>query len=180
MKMRSLICWLVLGVVAGLVLPGAASAQFTPAKPGPEHEKLKAMEGTWDATMKMSTGESKGTMTWKMGLGGLWLMSSFEAEFGGQKFQGHGLDTYDPGKKKYIGVWTDSMSTLPMVSEGTFDKDGKVLTMTADYPGPDGKPVKHTMKSEMKDKDTIVFTMSMPGPDGKDFTVMTITYKRKK
>ena len=37
-----------------------------------------------------------------------------ESEFGGQKFQGHGMDCYDPVKKKYVGIWVDSWSTAPM------------------------------------------------------------------
>jgi len=32
-------------------------------KPGAEHEHLKQMEGTWDATIKAGDQESKGSMT---------------------------------------------------------------------------------------------------------------------
>jgi Protein of unknown function (DUF1579) len=163
----------------------AADPDFAPPKPGPEHEILKKLEGTWSATSKYKFApdqpeqESKGTMTWKMELGGLWLVGNYEGEFGGQKFQGKSLETYDSGKKKYTMIWADSMATIPMIGEGTFDKDKKTMTTVADFPGPDGKMVKHTMKSTMKDDDTVVMTMSVP-MDGKDMTMMTITYKRKK
>ena len=40
----------------------------------------------------------------------------------------------DPAKKKYINVWFDSMSTAPMIMEGTYDKDNKVLTTTGEGP----------------------------------------------
>jgi hypothetical protein len=72
------------------------------------------------------------------------------------------------------------MSTTPMIFEGNFDKDGKVLTMTGEGPGMEGKPVKLRSTSEMKDKDTFVFKMYAPDKDGKDQEMMTITYKRKK
>ena len=162
-----------------LFVPAVALAQEAP-KPGPEHEKLKELVGTWDAVVKFGDQESKGTMKWKMDLGGLWLVSEFEGEFAGGKFTGKGFDSYDPIKKKYVGVWFDSMSTSPMVSEGTYDKDGKVITMTGEGPGQDGKPTKHKMTSDRKDKDTVVFTMFGPGPDGKEGPMMSITYKRRK
>lgn len=161
------------------LVPVVALAQ-EPPKPGPEHEKLKELAGTWDAIMKMGDSESNGTMVWKMDLGGLWLTSEFQGEFGGEKFSGKGFDSFDPIKKKYVGVWVDSMSTSPMVSEGTYDKEGKVLTMTGEGPGMDGKPTKHKMTTERKDKNTMVFTVFGPGPDGKEGPMFSITYKRRK
>ena len=166
--------WLAVAVVAVVAVP--ASAQEFP-KPGPEHEQLKKLEGTWDATMKAPGMESKGTMTYKMDLGGLWLVSSFEGEFAGMKFSGKGLDTYDAAKKKYVGVWFDSMSTTPMTMEGTYDPAKKTLTMIGDGVGMDGKPAKWKSVSEMPDKDTV--HMSMFVGDGKE-PMFTITYKRKK
>jgi hypothetical protein len=151
-----------------------------PPKPGPEHDNLKQMEGTWDATIKIMGHESKGTMTYKMGIGGLWMTSSFEGEFGGMKFEGKGLDTYDAAKKKYLSVWADSMSTTPLFMEGDFDKASKTLNMSGEGPGPEGKPVKYKSVVKIVDADTMEFTMSGPGPDGKDQVAIAISYKRKK
>jgi hypothetical protein len=162
-----------------IALAPFAGAQ-TPPPPQAEHLKLKELEGTWDATATMGGVVSKGVMVYKMELGGLWLVSEYKGEIGGDKFSGRGMDTYDPARKKYVGVWCDSMSSTPMISEGSFDKNGKVLTMTADAPGPDGKLTKYKMTSEYRDRDTIVWTMSAPGPEGKDQTVLSIIYKRRK
>lgn len=151
-----------------------------PPQPGAEHQNLKQLEGTWDAVIKAGPNESKGVVTYKMDLGGLWLVSDFQGAFEGQKFTGRGLDSYDAIKKKYVSVWVDSMSTLPVVSEGNFDKDGKVLTMVGEGPGPDGKPMKYKMTTEHKDKDTLLWTMFGAGPDGKDAEMFSITYKRRK
>jgi hypothetical protein len=96
------------------------------------------------------------------------------------KFTGRGLDGYDPARKKYVGVWVDSMSPAPLVSEGTFDAAGKVLTMTGEGFGQDGKPNKYRMVTEYKDKDHFVFTMNVANADGKEAPAFTITYTRRK
>ena len=168
--------WSCAAALAVALAAPATQAQEFP-KPGPEHEVLKKLEGTWDATMKFGGAESKGTMTYKMDLGGLWLVSSFEGEFAGMKFSGKGLDTYDAAKKKYVGVWFDSMSTTPMLMEGDYDKSRKALTMIGDGPGPDGKPTKWKSVTEMPDNDNMTFHMYMG--DGKE-PMFTIVYKRRK
>lgn len=158
------------------VMAGPAMAQDSP-KPGPEHEVLKKMEGNWDLTMKAGGMESKGTVVYKMELGGLWLTGSLESDLFGSKFSGKGLDSYDPAKKKYVSVWVDSMSTAPLVMEGTYDKAKKALTMSGEGPGMDGKPTKFKSVTEMPDDNTIHFTMYIG--DGKD-PAFTVEYKRKK
>jgi hypothetical protein len=165
-------------VAALLVVGGAAVRGQQPATPGPEHELLKKMVGTWDTTMKMhGVGESKGTCVYKMELGGLWLVSHFEGDVGGHKFSGRGMDTYDAGKKKYVGLWIDSMSTSPMVMEGGYDAAKKTLSMSGEGPGMDGKTERFKAVSSMPDADTIDFAMYMG--DGKE-PAFTIQYKRKK
>ena len=168
--------WFCVAAVLGLAAAPAVRAQ-EPPKPGPEHELLKKHEGTWDITMKFGGMETKGTSTYKMDLGGLWLSSRVESEIFGMKFQGHGMDSYDPMKKKYVAVWFDSMSTSTMTMEGTYDKDKKTMTMVGEGPGMDGKPTKYKSVSEMPDDNTINFSMYIG--DGKE-PAFTIVYKRKK
>jgi Protein of unknown function (DUF1579) len=161
-------------LAAALAVPSARAQEFP--KPGPEHEQLKKLEGTWDATMKFGGMESKGTMTYKMELNGLWLTSNFEGEFAGAKFQGKGLDSYDPAKKKYVSVWVDNMVTSPMMMEGTYDKDKSTITLTGEGPSPTG-PAKFKSVTHFIDENTINFDMYMG--DAKD-PAFTIAYKRKK
>lgn len=161
-------------VAAALALP--AWSQEGP-KPGPEHKEMAKREGVWDTIMKAGGMEHKGTVTFKVELGGLWLVGSMESDLGGQKFYGKSVDTYDAGKKKYVSVWFDSMSTTPMTMEGTYDTESKTLTMIGDGVGMDGKPAKWKSVSEMKDKDTIQMRMFVG--DGKE-PMFTVTYKRKK
>ena len=161
-------------LTAALTVPAPAQE---PPKPGPELEVLKKLVGTWDLTMKFDGMESKGTVTYKMDLGGLWLASDLQSEFAGQKISGRGFDSYDPAKKKYVGIWMDSMSTSPLVTEGTFDQATKTLTMAGEGPGMDGKPTKYKSVSVMPDDDTINVTMHIG--DGKD-PAFTFVYKRRK
>ena len=151
-----------------------------PASPGPEHDLLKKQAGTWNAKISMGDHESMGTVTSKMELGGLWLVSKFEGEFYGSKYEGRGMDTYDSGKKKYLSVWADSMSTQPMLMEGSYDQAKKSLTMTGTAPGPDGKPTKHRMVTQFQEDEHHTFTMYVTGEDGEETKTMTITYTRKK
>jgi Protein of unknown function (DUF1579) len=168
--------WVCAAAVLGLVAPPAVRGQ-EPARPGPEHEVLQKMEGTWDVTMKVMGQEFKGTVTYKMDLGGLWLLSRLESEIGGMKFQGHGMDTYDAAKKKYVGVWVDSTSSTPKLLEGTYDKAKRTLTMVGEGTGPDGKRAKSTAVIEWKDEDTI--HSGIYAGDGKE-PAFTMVYKRRK
>jgi len=166
-----------IAVVTMAAVLGSSAVAQEPPKPGPEHKLLKTREGTWDTVMKAGDMEFKGTMTYKMELGGLWLVGSMESDLAGQKFYGKSLDTYDARKKKYVGLWCDSMSTNHMTMEGSYDKEKKTLTMSGDSVGMDGKPAKWKSVSEIKDDDTVV--MSMYVGDAKE-PMFTVTYKRKK
>ena len=168
--------WLCPAALAVVLAVPSVRAQEGP-KPGPEHEYLKKMEGNWDLTMKFGDMEDKGTVTYKMELGGLWLVSNLESTMFGGKFYGKGLDTYDPTSKKFLSYFFNSMGTRPVAMEGTYDKEKKILTLAGDAPGPDGTPMKYKSTSEMPDDNTIKFTMWMG--DAKD-PAFTITYKRKK
>ena len=164
-----------LASVALLNLVPSAWAQ-EPPKPGKEHDHLQRLVGAWDAETEFG----KGTMTYKMGLGGKWLIGAFDGEFGGMKFQGKFLDTYDAATKKYRSIGVDSFSTAPRIMEGNLDKDNKVMTMTGEGPGPEGKTAKYKSITEIKDADTVNFSLFMVEKDGKEQPLVKITYKRKK
>jgi hypothetical protein len=141
--------------------------------------------GTWDATVEMSMAPgtppmvSQGTETNTMGCGGLCLISDFKSTMAGAPFHGHGTSTWDPAKKKYVGSWTDSMSSGISLGESTYDPATKTATGFMEGPDMTGKVVKSKSIVEYKDANTRVFTMFMTGPDGKEVPSMKITYKRK-
>jgi Protein of unknown function (DUF1579) len=172
-------------LIAGLLVAiGTVSAQQSPPSaptPGPEHTRLKKLEGAWDAVMTEPDGKkTKGEMTYKMECGGLWLTSDFKGEHMGKPFHGKGLDSYDPAKKKYVGVWVDSWITNPLIMEGTYDEKTKTGTSIGECNGPDGKPMKMRMVTKTIDDDHETFEMYMTGPDGKETKGATIDYTRRK
>ncbi|MFO0938588.1 MAG: DUF1579 domain-containing protein [Gemmataceae bacterium] len=167
---------LFLSLAATVVLGFSAFAQDA-VKPGPEHELLKKHVGTWTTTMSAGGMDAKGSVTFKMELGGLWLIGDMQSELFGMKFNGKSMDSYDQAKKKYVSVWADSMSTGPVITEGTYNPEKKTLTMTGEGPGMDGKTSKYKSVTEFKDDDTFIMTMYMGDTKEASFVV---TYKRKK
>lgn len=177
-------------IAAGLLaaLPAVAQEQGPPApKPGPEHKVLEADEGVWDAKVEMIMAPgvepmvSTGVETNTMGCGGLCLISDFKGEIvGGQAFHGHGLTTWDPVKKKYVGSWTDSMSTGIATGESTWDAAAKKAEGMMEMPEPSGGTLKTRMVVEYPSPGTRTMTSYMTGPDGKEFVHLRITYTRRK
>jgi Protein of unknown function (DUF1579) len=166
-----------LSAVLLLASPTVCMAQ---AGPGPEHEKLKEMVGTWDSEMiAPGAPASKGQMTFKMALGGMWLESDFKGDFAGQEFSGKGMDSYDAAQKEYVSVWMDSMTGYATVFRGNYDKSGKVMTMLAEGVGPDGSAVKMKSVSTTEDDDHMTFKMYIIA-GGSDVEIMTIKYTRRK
>jgi hypothetical protein len=184
MNRTTLLLTLVLGAATAASTASAMQAPAMP-KPGPEHERLKADVGTWDAVVEMaeapnapmssSKGLEKSTL-----LGGMWLITDFETDLGGMPFRGHGITGWDAAKKKYVGSWVDSMAASIGMGESTWDAASK--TLSGSFVGADGNGGSMTMKQTVvySDNDnTRVFTMSAPGPDGKDAVMLRITYKRR-
>ena len=190
---------------AALALAAAAAAQEKPktppamsaeekaameawekfASPGAGHKAIADMAGTWDAEVTMYMGptpaKSKGTSENRLVLGGRWVEQRFKSEMMGQPFEGLGYTGYDNYKKKYIGTWMDTMSTAVMVTEGTFDAAGKVMTSTSTMDDfMTGKPTTVRMTTTVKDADNHHFEMFGPGPDGKEVKQMEIHYRRRK
>ena len=174
----------------GLVVLSAAplTAQQAPPmpKPGPEHELLKMDVGTWDAVVEFSMAPgappmtSKGVEVSTMGCSGLCLITDFKGEAMGAPFQGHGVMTWDVGKKKYTGSWTDSMSTGLAIMESTYDPAAKKWTGWMEGPDMTGAVMKTRNVVDVKDANNRVMTAFATGPDGKEMQVMKITYVRKK
>ncbi|HSL20550.1 MAG TPA: DUF1579 domain-containing protein [Vicinamibacterales bacterium] len=156
-------------------------------KPGPEHALLKDDVGTWDAVVEMFGApgappmKSKGVETNTLGCAGLCLITDFKGEMGpGTAFEGHGVSTWDPAKKKFVGVWTDSMSFGLGTGESTWDS--KTRTVTGYMEGADqtGKVMKMKSVVQYKGADTRIFTMYGPPEGGKETVTMTITYTRRR
>jgi hypothetical protein len=167
-----------------------ATAQELPPKPTAEHKILAADEGTWDAAIKSYPDGpdsepvvAKGVEVNTVLPGGLWVSSTFQADFGGMTFEGRGQFGYDPNKKKYVGSWIDSMSPALTVLEGSYDAKTKTLTYKGDGVCPiDGSKVAHRMVTTTKADGTREFVLYVTGTQtgGKEARVMHIDYTKRK
>lgn len=159
----------------------APTAWAQEATPSPQHKKLAELEGTWNLTIKSEGGDSKGKSVYKLECGGLWLTSDFQSDFGGAKFQGKGMDGYDPAKKKYVSVWVDSLSPAPMFFEGDFDAKGERLDMTCKSTMPGStQPAVWRSVTTIVNKDKHTFEMYLKPEGGEEMKMMTVEYLRAK
>ena len=157
--------------------------------PGPEHNAMASMSGTWTAEIKMWMGgpgseaqTSTGTAEYSMVLGNRYMKQEVTATMMGMPFNGIGYTAYDNFKKKYVGSWMDNMGTGISTMEGTADASGKTITMWGlmDEPttGEKNKKVKYVTK--IVDADTQIFEIYDVSAYGEKAPTMQMTYKRKK
>jgi len=156
------------------------------AAPGPNHERLKKLEGTWNLTVRgymdpsQPPSESKGTAVVTTIMDGRYSQEMVSGENMGMPFTGMGVTGYDNLAQKYVGSWVDNMGTGIMNSEGTYDASANVMNWTAHMiDAMTGKPTNYRMVTRFVDDNKHVFEMYAPGPDGKEMKMMEITYERK-
>ena len=161
-------------------------AMMKAGTPGPEHEKLKALAGTYDAKVtmwmdpKMPPMEMAGKSENKLILGGRFLQMDFSGTMMGQPFNGIGMLGYDNIKKKYTSSWMDSMSTSVYGGEGIADKEGVITINTSMMDPVSGKAIKGR---DVWKPGASGYTFEMWGPPmggkGKEVKHMEITYTKK-
>jgi hypothetical protein len=156
------------------------------ATPGPEHQKLAKLAGTWkmQVTAWMTPGappeKSEGTAEFKPILGGRYLVQEVKSTMGGQPFEGQGTMGFDNVTQERFATWTDNMSTGLLVMRGKCPADAKKCTMRGQ--GSDamaGKMVSFTETTTMTDDNNFTFEMRGPGPDGKQYKMLEIKYARQ-
>lgn len=156
----------------------SVSAQQPPG-PGPEHEKLMKLVGTWDCMMHMEGAPaSKCVCVYKKALGGMWLESTFEGSVAGMDFTGRGFDSYDAGSKKYKSIWLDSTVGFPSVFTGDYNDKGE-LVMTGEMGNPEGGTINVKAVTTHQDDDHFSFRMLMIAGD-QEVEMFHIDYVRRK
>jgi len=153
-------------------------------KPGEHHQHLKMMAGTWDMKAKIfavpgQALEAIGVEVARIQPGGFWLISDFTGTAGRMKFSGHGVLGYEAHKKRYTGVWTDSVASVMLISEGQCEKNGHLNTMIGKAYDPMTKRmITYLQVTEIKDANTKIFKMY--DTSGKRKTLMMdAVYKRR-
>jgi hypothetical protein len=170
-------------LIGASLVPTLAAAQAPPMPtPGPEHAVMKEDLGTWDASIEVlapGAAPSKGVEVNVMGCNGLCLVTDFKGQVMGGTFEGHGITTWDPSRKIYVGSWTDSMTAGLATVESTWDAAKKTLNTSMLTPDGSGGTVKLRSTVEYS-ADKRVMSLYTPGPDGKEAPSMRITYTRQK
>ncbi len=161
-------------------------AMIKAGTPGPEHQRLAALAGSWTGTVKMWMEPGKPpleeacTAERKLILGGRFLHEEVKSRFMGQPFTGLGLTGYDNLKKKYTSIWVDNMGTGISSAEGSADAGGKVLTFIREETDPvSGKKFKNKDVIRILGDDKNSMESFRLAPDGKEAKVMEINLTRK-
>ena len=153
--------------------------------PGPQHQALVGMAGTWDFAGKFWMGgpdkppmEATGTAERSMIHGGRVLVENVRSSMFGQAFEGHGMTGYDNVTGKYWTTWTDSMSTGVMVGTGTCDASG-TCTFTNEYADPMTGKMKTSRSTLRHEGNREVMEGFDTGPDGKEYKSMELTFTKR-
>ena len=137
-----------------------AAIEFPPTKPGnaPTH----------------ATGVQTNTFV----TGNGWIRNDFAVD---ATYGGHGTWGYDPKKARYVGIWVDSNQDYIRLDEGTFDADTQTMTWTSELRQPDPYPPAKYRMVETFDRDTRVLTMTAIGAkSGKEVALGTIVFTKRR
>ena len=163
-------------------------------KPGENHKLIAQLAGNWTYTLKMwmdpsaPPTESKGTSTRKAAMDGRFFITDTTGKFqmpgadGKMKdmnFTGMAIEGYDNVKKKFVSAWVDNMSTMIMLSEGTYDPASKTFTYNAQCEMMPGMQMKIREVIKVVDANHHTFEWYEDRGTGESKT-MEISYTRKK
>jgi len=151
-----------------------------------EHKLLAREEGVWDAEVTTTPPgatepmKSKAVETNTL-LGGRWLLSDVQMEFGGLPFKGHAQYGWDAKKGKFVGTWLDIMSTKIDTLEGTYDEATDTLTFESEMVDPrTGKMFTSRYVHKFLKDGGRVLTELLKLDGSKDYVkFMEITYKKR-
>ena len=152
------------------------------------HERLGKHIGDWDLELSMKMDPSmapmvsKGTAKISWLFPGKWVKEEVKAAMMGMPFEGLSIMGYNNFKKKYVGMWVDSMGTSLLTMEGNPGMDGKTLYMTGamDEPmtGEQDKMTRQIIREVSEDE--FVFEMHDLAIGEGDTRVFWIKYTRAK
>jgi hypothetical protein len=167
---------------------GGMARWMATMKPGPAHERLKELIGSYDITMRMTMApgqppmESKGTSDITWFAEGKWLQENWSIPMMGMPCKGLSILGYDNFKERYVGTKVDSLQTCITGAFGHFDQSGDNLILwgTIDEPGTpeQDKQVRYIYRGFGKDKFTLEVHDMMIGES--NTKVLEFEYARRK
>ncbi len=154
------------------------------ARLGVEHDKLRALAGTWNLKFKHRSRpndpwqEDSGTAICKTVLGGRYLLEELDCTYGGVPYKGVRVHGFDNLEGTYFNIWMDTLGTWPVLSRGTVD-DAGVLRYHGrwkDHETPAGRPFKTVAKRDGDNKWNLTFFDTI---DGEEVKVLEAIYTRR-
>lgn len=186
--------WICLIALVALAVPMCVHAEDKPdqqammkaymekIQPGPQHQKLAGLAGTWNFTMTSyedpkNPMTSTGTATSTMVMDGRYLQDTTTGNMMGMTFNGTGFTGYNNVSKQYEATWIDNMGTGIMMGIGK-ETDPNTLTMNWTMADPmTGKNTKVKTVTKIVDANNHTFTFyTVDG--GKEVKTMEIAYVR--
>lgn len=158
-------------------------------KPGPAHERLKELLGSYVVTTRMWMGgsdsppsESKGSAEITWFVEGRWIQIHWSGEFMGMLNKGLTILGYDNFKQRFVQTTVDAVQTCMNSASGLFDQKGDHLILwgTIDEPmtPEQDKQVKYVYRNFGQDKWTLEIHDMMIGES--NTRVFEVEYARKK
>lgn len=155
--------------------------------PGEGHKVLEGLVGKWNVTMKMyeepdgPATQTSAVTEFEWFFDGRFLEENTAGSFNDAPFVGRGYLGFDNLSKKYVMTWMDNMSTMLMVSEGTYDKASQELRFTGKCPDMKaGRYVPSRTVIKRVDDDHWTATVHKNGPDAREFVAAEMHYTRAK
>jgi len=128
------------GLHLARVLLTIAIAGMTATAPDPDHARLAAMCGTWDAVMTFHFRpdgpaiETKAASTIRPLLGGLFIEETIEGSLNGTPFTTLAWTGFNTSTRQYEATRIATTNTDRIAEAGTFDERTKQFELKADYP----------------------------------------------
>jgi hypothetical protein len=155
--------------------------------PGPEHELLSPLAGTFDYTSRfwMAPGTDgiadAGTAEYTWMHGRRFLRQSASGTAMGLPFEGTGIMGFDRYRGEFFSIWFDNMTTSTIQTKGHADESGKVITFegTVDNVWEDVRDQWTRTVITIESDDAHRLETFVEGPDGEPYRNFEIVYTRR-
>ena len=184
-------------IVAGAFIAAAAPAQAALAEApavqpqrallGPMADILLTRVGTWDvrADLRLQPGAKPLSIAARASsrlIGNRWLITELRGVESRNmaRFEGLGVNGFDPQAGHYVGYWVDGTRGLAIPVSGTYDSRTGVFTTSSIERARDGSTTRVRSETRRTDPDTEVTTFTATDARGQPYVRMVLTYTRMK
>lgn len=170
----------------------AASAAPPPAQAqqallGPMADLLSSRVGIWDvrADLRLQPGARPVSIAARANsrlIGNRWLVTELRGVGTNNmpRFEGLGVNGFDPAAGHYVGYWVDGTRGLAIPVSGTYDERTGVFTTSSVERNGDGSTSQVRSETRRTSPDTEVTTFTATDARGQPYVRMLLTYTRAK